>query len=93
MSIKNLREDIRTAADPQIARHSAGFFKTLPGEYGETDCFIGVRVPVIRKLVKKHMPLAPKALFELLQSRYHEERLAALVGLVALYETAESALR
>lgn len=86
MTLQALRKEIRAAADPNIAEHSARFFKTGKGEYGEGDRFLGVRVPVIRKLVKRNMPLSQQDLLALLRSSYHEERLAALVGLVTLYE-------
>jgi len=44
---------IKKLANLQIASHSQQFFKTGPGEYGEDDQFLGIRVPVIRQQVKK----------------------------------------
>jgi len=41
-------------ANPEIAQHSQGFFKTGAGEYGEGDKFLGIRVPVIRKKVRSY---------------------------------------
>ena len=46
--------DIQNAADPTQARILKRFFKTGPGEYGEGDRFLGIKVPVIRALVKKY---------------------------------------
>ena len=60
----------------------AGFFKTGPGEYGEGDVFVGVRVPAIRKVAKEFQSLPLSEVVRLLHSKIHEERLAALVILV-----------
>ena len=81
-----IRKAIRELGDPDIARHSAGFFKAGPGQYGEGDRFIGVRVPVIRKLVRRYRTVELAALLELLRSDWHEERLFALLGLVSRFE-------
>lgn len=69
-------------ADPEIAEHSKGFFKTGPGEYGEGDQFLGIRVPVLRKQVAKFAATELKQVEKLLNSVYHEERLFALLLLV-----------
>jgi 3-methyladenine DNA glycosylase AlkD len=48
---------------------------------------IGVRVPATRKIVAAHWrAVGPKAAVELLASEIHEERLAALLIMVARYE-------
>jgi 3-methyladenine DNA glycosylase AlkD len=64
-----------------------GFFKTGPGEYGEGDEFLGLKVPQTRqvvKLVANDTPL--EELPELLISRWHEVRLCGLLILVAQFE-------
>lgn len=67
------------------------FFKTGPGEYGEGDVFLGLTVPDVRRLVKDR---ARKATREdaraLLASKFHEERLAALLLLVELYRRGDA---
>ena len=66
-----------------------GFFKTGPGEYGEGDEFLGLKVPQTRQVVKevaKDTPLAEVP--TLLQSRWHEVRLCGLLLLVAKFEAA-----
>ena len=62
------------------------FFKTGPGEYGEGDRFIGVRVPVLRRLVREFRGLAMADARQLLHSPIHEERLLALLILVDAYD-------
>ena len=64
-----------------------GFFKTGPGEYGEGDEFLGLKVPQTREVVKevgKDLPLSeiPK----LLTNRWHEVRLCGFLILVARFE-------
>lgn len=59
------------------------FFKTGPGEYGEGDEFLGIKVPVTRSVVKqvdKRLPLTETE--QLLLSPWHEVRLCALLILV-----------
>ena len=82
MSLKVLQKSLQGLADPEIAAHSMGFFKTGKGEYGEGDRFLGIRVPVLRQLAKKYRDIDLSAIKKLLQSSFHEERLCALIILV-----------
>jgi 3-methyladenine DNA glycosylase AlkD len=85
MISNEIRAKLRLLADPSIALHSQRFFKTGRGEYGEGDKFLGIRVPVIRKQVKKYSSATVEDAKALLRSEFHEERLFALLFLVALY--------
>lgn len=76
-----IRQEIRALGDSAIAEHSQRFFKTGKGEYGEGDRFLGIRVPVIRKQVRKHREAPLKAIDKLLQSPWHEERLFAVLSM------------
>ena len=58
MLLKNVHADLLQLANEQIAEHSQRFFKTGKGEYGEGDIFLGIRVPVLRKLVKKYREIS-----------------------------------
>ena len=80
-----IRSELRALKDPGKARILAGFFKTGPGQYGEGDRFLGLRVPDVRRIVKKHREAPQKCVLELLHSEYHEERLAALLIMVEQY--------
>jgi len=66
-----------------------GFFKTGKGQYAEGDVFIGVRVPMIRKVCKAFAALPLDQAGKLLDSRVHEHRLAALLMLVGQYAKAD----
>lgn len=82
MSLATLRRELRSKRDPEKARLLSRFFKTGPGEYGEGDHFLGISVPVIRALIRAHKELSEQDAFQLLQSAWHEERLAASIILV-----------
>ena len=81
-----IRERLKALADPSIARSSQRFFKSNPGEYGHGDVFLGIRVPVQRKVAREFRAASAASAFELLRSPLHEERLVALFILVARYE-------
>lgn len=92
-SARLARKRLHTLASPERAAISARFFKTDPGEYGEGDRFIGVRVPEIRK-VSKDFKALPLSEFEtLLHSKIHEERLLSLVILVLQFEKSNNSVR
>lgn len=84
---------IKELANPEIASHSQRFFKTGPGEYGEGDQFLGVRVPVIRQLVKKLRGLKLEQSLQMLKNEYHEIRLFAVLMLVDLFERGDETSR
>lgn len=58
------------------------FFKTGKGQYGEGDKFLGITVPNIRKVAKKHLQADINDLWDLLQSPWHEERMCGLIIMV-----------
>ncbi len=82
MSLVELRSALKTNADEERAKNLRWFFKTGPGDYGEGDIFIGIKVPLLRSIAKKHFDLTIDELQKLLSSEIHEERLAALMILV-----------
>jgi 3-methyladenine DNA glycosylase AlkD len=88
-----IRTSLRLLANPDIAQHSQRFFKTGSGEYGEGDRFLGIRVPVIRAQVKKYSFATLEDAKPLLTSQFHEERLFALLLLVALYSKGDESRR
>jgi len=82
MTAAQAQKQLHALASPELAVASARFFKTGPGQYGEGDIFIGVRVPTLRKLAHelRGLPLAEVEI--LLHSPNHEERSLALMVLV-----------
>jgi 3-methyladenine DNA glycosylase AlkD len=82
---QDIKKVLRNLADPAIAEHSARFFKTGKGEYGEGDRFLGIRVPVLREQVRKFESVPIREIQRLLLSSFHEDRLCALLLLVRKY--------
>lgn len=82
MNSTEIKNSLRSLGDPAIAAHSQRFFKTSKGEYGEGDRFLGIRVPVLRKVAKHYRDTPLREITRLLKSPYHEERLTALFMLV-----------
>ncbi|MGB3953272.1 MAG: DNA alkylation repair protein [Solirubrobacterales bacterium] len=66
-------------ADSADAARLRRFFKTGPGDYGEGDVFIGVRMPAIRAVVREFRELPLDDVRVALASAVHEHRMAALV--------------
>jgi 3-methyladenine DNA glycosylase AlkD len=77
--VSRISKRLREIAEPDRAAKHQRFFKTGEGEYGEGDKFIGVRVPLIRKLVREFRGLSLEEMKTLLFSSWHEERLFALL--------------
>jgi 3-methyladenine DNA glycosylase AlkD len=93
MTSKEVQQHLRSLGSPETAKASAWFFKTGPGQYGEGDCFVGVRVPTLRKLARQYQILPLADVETLLHSEIHEERLLALLILVLAFANAEKVER
>ena len=87
MCPKNLLiQEMLAHADPSQVAGLSRFFKTGPGQYGEGDRFLGIKVPVTREVVKRCWDkVGFEELEECVASAYHEVRLAALLTLVQVY--------
>jgi len=87
--LKKIQKDLRMLADSNRAASLQRFFKTGRGEYGYGDQFLGITVPRMRALAKSYYEsLAFIDLRYLLASKFHEERLMALLILVLKYKKA-----
>ncbi len=84
--LQKLTREFRKQKDPEKALVLQRFFKTGPGDYGEGDKFHGIVVPIIRKFSKEYIDLSMPDLEKLIQSKWHEERLLALLILVLQYQ-------
>lgn len=88
-----VRAALRALADPEQAAIRQRFFKTGPGEYGEGDVFIGLRVPDQRRVARSSRDLPLDDCVELLGSEVHEDRFTALAILRLRFERGDGAER
>jgi 3-methyladenine DNA glycosylase AlkD len=93
ISLPALRTRLRRLASSRDARFLQRYFKTAPGEYGAGDRFVGIRVPVLRRLAREFRALPRRDAIVLLHSPIHEERSLALMLLVGAYQRADDAGR
>ena len=71
--------------------HNLGwFFKTGPGEYGEGDKFLGLKVPQTREVSKAFQSLSFTEIELLVQDEYHEVRQLGLFILVLQFKKANN---
>ena len=91
--MSELIAELQGVANPAIAEHSQRYFKTGPGEYGEGDIFIGIRVPATRSVGKKYKDLSPDEIYELAQSEIHEVRLCAVQILAEQFKRSKNVVQ
>jgi 3-methyladenine DNA glycosylase AlkD len=90
---RDIQKKLKELANKDKAKILQGFYKTGPGEYGEGDVFLGINVPVLRKIAAEHRDISLTEVKTLLKSKFHEERLAALLILVVKYSRADAPAR
>ena len=81
-----VKKRLKELGNLEDARNLQWFFKTGPGEYGEGDVFLGIRMPALRSQVPEFAAAGMPVLADLLRSRFHEERMFALLLMVRQFE-------
>lgn len=85
----SLYKEILKQQNEEQAIGLSRFFKTGKGEYGEGDVFLGIKVPVVREIVKHCWSSTSfEELETCIASEYHEMRLAALLCLIQIFKHA-----
>ena len=79
MTAKEIITYMESLHDDEQRDNLMRFFKTGPGEYGEGDEFLGLKVPQTREIVTSEVP-------ELLMNHWHEVRLCGFLILVSKFE-------
>ncbi len=88
-SSERISDALHALSDAQRANDLKRFFKCEPGEYGEGDRFLGIRVPDVREIVtQNHRDATLDDVNLLTLSSWHEERLAGFMLLIQLYKSA-----
>src|SRR3954454_22636003 len=93
VTLAEVQHALHALASPKDAEHLQRFFKTDKGDYGEGDRFLGIRVPVLRALVRRFRSFPFEQKLILLRSQWHEQRLLALLLLVEQYRRGTDAER
>ena len=87
--MNRLLTEMLSQADASQVAGLSRFFKTGPGQYGEGDRFLGIKVPVTRDVVKHcWRETGFPELEECVVNEYHEVRLAALLTLIEIFRHA-----
>ena len=86
MTAQFVLQELLSVANPEKAKFLQGFFKTGKGQYAEGDVFLGIVVPIVRDIVKANKGIPLNEIQVLLDSEYHEARLAALLFLVQQFK-------
>lgn len=73
-----VKKALRKLANADDAANLSWFFKTGPGDYGEGDLFLGIKVPKIRSVTKEFAGLSEAQIRILSRSKFHEDRFCAL---------------
>ncbi len=81
-----IEAELADLADPERAEFLQGFFKTGPGGYAEGDLFLGIYVPVQRRVARAHRDASLETCAALLESELHEHRFVALAIMVGRFE-------
>ncbi|MBU1086686.1 MAG: DNA alkylation repair protein [Candidatus Omnitrophica bacterium] len=91
--LKQIKQKLIAQADKKKAKILQSFFKTGKGQYARGDVFLGITVPKIRHIAKQFSDLENNDILELLKSKYHEQRLLALLIWVEQFSSAEQKIK
>jgi 3-methyladenine DNA glycosylase AlkD len=89
MSATQVVKEIQALSNRGRAHDLQKFFQTAPGQYGEGDVFLGLKVPQVRTVAKEYKAISLDEIDVLVRSKFHEVRLCGLVILTLQYKAAK----
>jgi len=84
--LDKLKKELNKLSDEEKAKVHSRFFKTGKGEYGEGSIFLGIPVPILRKIAKRYQTLPLADIQILLNDKIHTYRFIAIIILVEEYK-------
>jgi 3-methyladenine DNA glycosylase AlkD len=90
MNAEFIFQELFSVADSAKATFLQAFFKTGKGQYAEGDVLLGIVMPLIRNIVKASPSLPFAEIQLLLDSEFHEARLAGLLLLAKQFKKAKT---
>jgi 3-methyladenine DNA glycosylase AlkD len=88
-----LQKELEEASKAEDVLILQRFFKTGVGEYGEGDRFRGIKMPVLRRIVRAYRALPEQQIEALLSSVYHEDRMLGVLLWVERFQRGDEATR
>jgi 3-methyladenine DNA glycosylase AlkD len=88
MNADFILQELLSIANPEKAKFLQSFFKTGKGQYAEGDVMLGIVVPLTRDIVKRSPKLSFDEIQLLIDSKFHEVRLAGFLFLVKQFKKA-----
>ncbi len=90
-SAQTLLAALAAESNPEDAIKLSRFFKAGPGEYGENDRLLGLRMPQQHQLAKQFVDMPAAELGIVLQSPWHEARMTAALIVLQHYQRCKKA--
>lgn len=88
--LKAIQQELIGLANPSRAMKSAHYFRTGTQSPGTIDVYRGIAVPEIRRIAKANRDISMTDLMRLAKSKFHDERLMALIILNHKFDRATS---
>jgi 3-methyladenine DNA glycosylase AlkD len=89
MNAEFILQELLSVANPEKAKFLQGFFKTGKGQYAEGDVMLGIVVPLTRDIVGRSPKLPFDEIQRLIDSEFHEVRLAGFLFLTKQFKKAK----